>query len=51
MLTQIKIPARVNAFQFLEAEWKFKLDVAGGLRIVSEFEMVVIAIFLFRKSE
>src|SRR4051812_28772457 len=41
----------MNSFQLLEAKWKFKLDVAGSVGIMSQLQVIVEAMLAVRKAK
>ena len=43
---QVEVGAAVDTFKFFETEGEFELDVGSSVGIVSQFLVVVVAVFL-----
>ena len=51
MLRKVEIGARMDPFHFLEAERHTEFDVSGGVGVMGQLLMVVIAVFFIAETE
>ena len=51
MTREVEIRTRVNTLNLFKSEWHLEFDISSGICIVSQFLVVVEAIFLISKSE
>ena len=51
MLRKVEIGARMDSFHFLEAERHTEFDVSGGIGVMGQLLMVVIAVFFIAETE
>ena len=51
VLSEVEVGAAVDAFDFLESEWHFKLNVGSGVGVVSQLVVVVESIFVVTETK